>query len=114
MGKKIHYLSNIDADKRTGICSHCGNVSLKKCGKNWQCRVSYNARKRGYKVTNIKNFREQPSECEICGKDKRLVVDHDHKLNIFRGWICSSCNTGLGSFFDNKQSLENAIKYLKR
>jgi len=38
--------------------------------------------------------------------------DHDHVTKQFRGWICHNCNTGLGLFKDNPETLTMAIKYL--
>lgn len=61
-------------------------------------------------------LKKQDGSCFICRKkvsNKRLVVDHCHKTGIVRGLLCSKCNTGLGSFGDNTDSLERAIFYLK-
>jgi len=67
----------------------------------------------------------QDHSCKICGihkslnaKDKngapkRLSIDHDHETMQIRGLLCSLCNTALGSFKDNIEFLENAIRYLK-
>jgi hypothetical protein len=34
--------------------------------------------------------------CEICGKVKKLYVDHSHLTGKFRGWLCHRCNQALG------------------
>ena len=58
-------------------------------------------------------------ECPICkkrtipGVTSKVVLDHDHETGKGRAWICDSCNTGLGRFKDDIQTLENAIAYLK-
>lgn len=58
-------------------------------------------------------------ECPICkkrtipGLTSKVVLDHDHKTGRPRGWICDSCNTGIGRFKDDVKLLEEAIKYLK-
>ncbi len=58
-------------------------------------------------------------ECPICkkrtipGLTSKVVLDHDHKSGKPRAWICDSCNTGLGRFKDDTETIENAIKYLK-
>jgi hypothetical protein len=61
--------------------------------------------------------------CAICGKPettrdkyglKRLAIDHCHITNKIRGLLCYHCNTGLGHFRDNPQSLQNAISYLQK
>lgn len=41
------------------------------------------------------------------------VADHDHDTKKFRGYICHTCNRGLGIFQDSTKMLENAINYLK-
>lgn len=57
----------------------------------------------------------QPEVCECCGckPEKSLVLDHDHKTNEFRGWLCQSCNIGIGRLGDDEAGLENAIRYLR-
>lgn len=60
--------------------------------------------------------------CDICGRRaeeanarvKRLSIDHDHNSGAFRGLLCGSCNTGLGSFRDDPKLLAAATKYLAR
>lgn len=59
----------------------------------------------------------QKESCAICGKEcpsgKALGVDHDHATGEIRGLLCSPCNIGLGSFRDDPQRLEVAIRYLQ-
>jgi hypothetical protein len=59
---------------------------------------------------------EYGSLCECCQKPvyRNWQLDHCHVTGNFRGWICKSCNTGLGSIGDNLQSLYRAVEYLKR
>ena len=64
-------------------------------------------------------------KCPICSREKnevssgggnkksRWVCDHDHQNNNFRGWLCHTCNMGLGAFSDNINILYKAIEYLK-
>jgi hypothetical protein len=64
-------------------------------------------------------FENQKGCCLICKKHqtdfkKRLAIDHCHHSGKIRGLLCSSCNTGLGLFKDNIESLHSAIEYLKR
>lgn len=76
------------------------------------------------------NFRERrewelrrphlvPFKCPICGKvtvpglTSKIVLDHDHNTGRIRGWICDSCNTGIGRFKDDIDLLKRAIKYLE-
>lgn len=56
---------------------------------------------------------EQDWKCLICQNVTKLVIDHCHKTNRFRGLVCNFCNRGLGLFRDDPIALENAIKYLR-
>lgn len=60
--------------------------------------------------------RAEPEVCEICGNRPdvfHLCVDHCHKTGKFRGWLCRSCNLGLGNLKDSTELLEKAAKYLR-
>ena len=43
-----------------------------------------------------------------------MQLDHNHKTEQFRGWICHHCNTLLSRANDEIDILEKAIAYLKR
>ena len=49
----------------------------------------------------------------IPGLTSKVVLNHDHSTGKVTGWICDSCNTGLGRFKDDIKILKKAIKYLK-
>lgn len=51
--------------------------------------------------------------CQMCGSDKRLCWDHDHKTGLYRGTLCSRCNSLLGFANDDVMLLEKGINYLK-
>jgi len=60
---------------------------------------------------------QQEGSCAICGEaptGKRLAIDHCHTTGEVRGLLCSTCNTGLGSFKDSTDLLHSAVKYLRR
>ena len=40
-------------------------------------------------------------------------VDHNHATGEFRGFLCHSCNVGLGCFKDNDALLEKALRYIR-
>jgi hypothetical protein len=42
-----------------------------------------------------------------------LNLDHCHDTKMFRGWLCRSCNTGIGSLGDDIGGLEKALVYLR-
>jgi len=55
----------------------------------------------------------KPTKCECCSKETdELVVDHDHQTGKFRGWLCKTCNIGIGKLGDNLTGVENATRYL--
>jgi hypothetical protein len=62
----------------------------------------------------------EPFECPVCKKrtiagiTSKVVLEHDHHTGKPRGWICDSCNTGLGRFKDDIKLLESAIEFLKK
>lgn len=57
--------------------------------------------------------------CPICrkmgivGVNVKVVIDHDHAVGRKRGYLCDSCNTGLGRFKNGENFLHNAIAYLR-
>lgn len=57
----------------------------------------------------------QGGVCACCfQKPRAFVLDHIHGTTHFRGYLCNSCNTGIGKLGDNVAGLERAIEYLKR
>lgn len=64
----------------------------------------------------------QSNRCSICKVHtdelpktyNTLVVDHCHQTGKVRSLLCSPCNTALGLFREEPESLTAAIEYLKR
>lgn len=59
--------------------------------------------------------------CEICGRDRPLVVDHDHSCcphrkrkcgECNRGLLCRQCNTAIGMIGDDPDIAAKALRYL--
>lgn len=58
--------------------------------------------------------------CAICsvelngtGRERNAPqVDHDHETGGLRAILCRSCNTALGSFKDDPETVANALAYL--
>lgn len=57
--------------------------------------------------------------CPICQKTtivgiSKVVLDHNHKTGNVRGWLCESCNTGIGRFDDQVEIVKHAIDWLEK
>lgn len=86
-----------------------------------QCDRKLN--KERQKLKKIHGAAPPDHTCPICLRNERdlkeqtklkslWVIDHDHHNGEFRGWLCHSCNRGMGMLGDDIQRLERAIKYL--
>lgn len=70
---------------------------------------------KGYNSKTKKTENGYP--CDCCGKtsySKQIVFDHDHDTLEHRGWVCDSCNRGLGYLGDNVEGILNAFLYLNK
>ena len=57
--------------------------------------------------TGFANLR--PDYCECCGDaEAKLSLDHCHQTNLFRGFICRSCNKTIGAMGDTYEKLLEA------
>jgi hypothetical protein len=88
---------------------YCRNKSSLR---EWYLLKTYNLTLEQYN----KMWINQNGCCAICKKHEleiqKLHVDHNHDTGQVRGLLCPQCNKGLGLFYDNKEYLETAIKYL--
>lgn len=102
-------------------CKICTNIQAKKYHKkNPERSKKYNLlRKFNLNLTNYNEMlKKQNNVCKIClqheKNNRNLAVDHCHKTNKIRGLLCTQCNTGLGLFNDNIDTMLKAINYLKQ
>ena len=56
-------------------------------------------------------------KCPICDKTtiagiSKIVLDHCHKSGAPRGFLCESCNTGIGRFDDDVILVKRALNWL--
>jgi hypothetical protein len=105
---------------------HCPGGNCVKCAQMWSDLTVKNGRGR-YRTAWSRAYhrkragmpepsRPDPGKCEICdlpcSSGKALALDHDHATGKFRGWLCGSCNLGLGKFSDSIIMLQKAIDYI--
>lgn len=53
-----------------------------------------------------------PDKCSSCSRQTRLFLDHCSITNLPRGWICQSCNVGIGHLGDSVTGVFKALRYL--
>jgi hypothetical protein len=86
-----------------------------------QEQIRERLRKRCYGITSEEYrqlYETQNGRCAICGLpqellNKNLFVDHEHGTDKVRGLLCSTCNTILGTAYDDVTILQAAINYLQ-
>ena len=85
-------------------------------GRNHICNPCFKSSQQ--KVRELKKEApQQPldKKCECCSNHvDTFFFDHCHKTDAFRGWLCRSCNVGLGFLGDNIEGVEKAIAYLRK
>lgn len=119
MSKWKHRLSNLDLVNMTATCETCGLVHIRsrstikkqyRCGKD----ADYRSMLRKREVRKITRKSMLGTECEICKSTDKLVWDHDHLTNTYRGTLCLKCNSGIGLLKEDIEILKAAISYLSK
>lgn len=83
----------------------------KAYSKNWELQKKYGITLEEYEeqVTLRENY------CDICcEKVKTLHVDHNHNTGKIRGYLCGSCNRGIGLLKDKSAICRSAAGYLEK
>lgn len=80
-------------------------VSRKRCQRHASFARRYNL--------TTEQMETLPEACEACGSTHRLHVDHCHEREVYRGVLCSDCNTALGLVGDSADRMRCLIKYLE-
>ena len=111
----------VDKTRKDGFHSYC-RICKGKQDKEWiknnQEKFRESHRKNAYGITSNEYntmLTEQEHKCIIC--QQQMVtphVDHDHNTGKVRGLLCMQCNTALGKFKDDVDTLQRAIDYLNR
>lgn len=52
--------------------------------------------------------------CAVCKATDKLVFDHDHEREVFRGYLCNPCNRSMGVLGDSVESLLRYVNYLNQ
>lgn len=90
----------------------CGECEAKAAAiKVRRSEMAAQQRTRDDRTARLHVSRHGP--CELCGRETKRVFDHCHTKGHFRGWLCTSCNSGLGMFRDDPMLLEAAATYLR-
>ena len=67
-------------------------------------------------IYHLRKRHPQPppgSPCECCGRIDKLQLDHAHGgSRAWRGWLCRSCNIGIGHLGDSTEGVTKALAYL--
>ena len=73
---------------------HFRNVCKLKWGLGTQCKPCVNDNDKVVCTLKKKHPKaEAGGRCYACNKETdKLVLDHDHETDEFRGWACHSCN----------------------
>lgn len=111
----------------SGLCRSCGKCAPKESRTLCedclvQRRILYRVHRHKAGLEPQDRFGRGPKPafqgaCEICQcilDTKKAKLDHCHTQMVFRGWLCNSCNVGLGLFRDSPLFLGRAIAYLER
>jgi len=112
-------------DEETFICRRCGlehPLSFRHYTNNGRHHVSQDCKTCYAKTLKVrrelhKTAPPKPDVCDCCEMPfppSKLFLDHCHVKNTFRGWLCNSCNMGMGGLGDNKEGLLKGIAYLEK
>ncbi len=124
-GTKVKPETKYCADcKQTLPATRFSAANSTKDGLRANCLDCYAIEHFHYRLRRkVNSVGHPPRGCQICGSAfvlnfvpggtaARPRYDHNHTTNLFRGWLCSQCNSGLGLFGDNPRIVELAFKYL--
>lgn len=100
-------------NKRTSVAYYKNKEKHKEYGRKKHLKSKYGLTVECYD----KMLKSQDNQCEICKIHvselaKPLYIDHCHSTGKVRGLLCQHCNSGLGHFRDNIDSLLKASQYL--
>jgi hypothetical protein len=87
--------------------------SSKECGRKNTCKSCSRRLSKIRSKLKKENPAPPSGRCPICNTyTESWILDHCHFNDSFRGYICNSCNLGVGRFNDDINLLCKAIDYL--
>lgn len=113
----------VDKKHKNARCKNCQKKYMRKIYATGEYKQWHREAQRRYRTHGIigawkGKFIEQKRACAICHKkaktENQLCADHNHKNHKARGFLCRSCNVGIGLFKDNPMFLKAAIRYLEK
>lgn len=98
-------------------CKDCHSAVMRVYNSSTPERATKNARRvkaarLNISVEELEKY-EAITECEVCGSDDSMSIDHDHVSGKIRGVLCARCNHALGHGRDNPQILRALANYLE-
>lgn len=110
--KKARYrAANIDEIREADRVAKARSRKIDPEGQ-WRRMEAFKQRRHAERVALA--GRDKPDVCEICSEAGKIVFDHDHATDGFRGWICDRCNKTLGHVKDDPELLYKLAEYLER
>ena len=114
------------------ICDFNGNTSgtdafdkngyrLRRPECNECTKLVSRGKSQAKKVAKEMGISYVPPEGTVCANCNKLpsdgnglVFDHCHEMNVFRGYLCNSCNRSIGVLGDDVHGLIQALNYLNK
>ena len=125
---QLDLFSNLSTSYKsnTKVCPQCNTERLltsyrlyrratgDRDSRDSKCKVC--SRRNNEVIARLRKEAPMPEGiCECCSKvTDKLVLDHCHTTEVFRGWLCAPCNLGIGVLGDTIKGVTNAISYLKK
>ena len=102
----------------TQKCRHCNEVKamtefyMDRGRRETRCKDCSKEYAQGLRFMR-KTAPPKPICCDACGGvTDKLYIDHDRLKMKFRGWLCRTCNTGIGMAGDNIKGVMRQLNYL--
>ena len=108
---EVWYWDKKNNKTASGACKLCHRDRSRKWAADNQARRD--ALRYGVSEEEAARLRAV-TQCQLCGSGKKLCIDHCHDTGQVRGVLCHECNTSIGKLGDTVESLEKAVRYLKR